>query len=304
MEEINIFVNDLIDQFIGITILLVMFSMGLHSTFGEAFGLLREPGRLFRYLISVVVLVPIVAYLGLTIIPDVDVEAQVGLLLLAGAAGNGLVPKLAQKIGADLKEVTSGLIVLSLVTIVSAPIVLAMTIPPEDVSVDGLEVARIVLMGVVIPILVGAAIRQWWVKAAEIITAPLTKLADSLLTVVVLVIIVKDLDAIIDLGLYTLVVFLGFIVVYMAMGHALGSPGLSDRITLGMFTSNRNNAIAMLVAATALPAALGAIVAYAVLALIVDIAYMTLVGRKLVASEPATEPGPTTKQEDTQPSTS
>ena len=293
MDELSVLINSLIDSAIGLTILLLMFSMGLQSTFAEAFSLLRKPSKLIRYLISVVVLVPIVTFIGLEIIPDVPVEAQVGLLLLSGAAGNALVPKLGEKLGADIKESTSALITLALFSIISAPLVVALAVPPDEISVSGADVANTILNGVVLPVLIGVAIRQWWIKAANLITDPLTKLADSLLSVVVILIILKDLDVILGLGLRTIVVFVGFAIVYKAIGHLIGGPGLLERLQLGMFTSNRNGAIAMLVASSALPEALPAIVAFGVLVLVIDIPYMSLLGRGLMPDE--TTPAPETE---------
>ena len=142
MEQLD----ELLNNLIALTILLVMFGMGLQASVSEAFMALCTPRRLAMLLLASVVLVPVVAYVGTAIVPNVQDQAVVGLMLMAAASGNGLVPKLAERIGSDIKESTSELIVLSLVTIVSAPVVLSLMIPEGLVSVDGLQVAADVVL--------------------------------------------------------------------------------------------------------------------------------------------------------------
>jgi len=286
MEELNILINDIVDTTIALTILLLMFTMGLHSKLKEAFLIWRTPRTLLVYLLSVVVLVPVAAFIVLEVVPDVPVEAKVGALLLAGAAGNAMVPKLSEKLGQDVKVAASILITLCLVTMISAPLVVQLAIPPELVTVDGGAVAATILKGVVIPIFIGVAIRQWWVKAANVITDPLTKIADSMLMVVIVLIIVKDIDVILDMGLITLAVVVGLSATYMAIGHLLGGPTLGGRMQMSMFSGQRNGAVAMLVASSAVPAAIPVIVAFGIIALVMGIAYMTTVGKGLIPDEP------------------
>jgi hypothetical protein len=68
-------------------------------------------------------------------------------------------------------------------------------------------------------------------------------------------------------------------VIYVLIGHLLGGPSLPDRITLGVSTGQRNGAIAMMVAAQAMPEAVPAIVGAGVVVLVVIVLYLGAIGR-------------------------
>lgn len=278
MEELSVLVESLINTMIGLTVLIMLFSTGLGMTFQQVTMLWRKPGKLAKSLLAAVVLAPIAAYgvlkaAGLVI--ELPEEAFVGVMLLSAASGSALAPKLAEKMGADIGEATSLMVTLAIMTILSAPVVVAVTMPPE-LTLSGADVAVTIFKSVLLPLIVGLAIRTWWVRLADIITEPLTKLSNSLLNVVIILIIVKDIDVILGFGLGVLVMLLLLSVIYVLIGHLLGGPSLPDRITLGVSTAQRNGAIAMLVAAQAMPEAVPAIVGAGVVILVVIVLYLGL----------------------------
>jgi BASS family bile acid:Na+ symporter len=181
------------------------------------------------------------------------------------------------------------MVTLAIMTIVSAPVVVAVTMPPE-LTLSGADVAATIFKSVLLPLIVGLAIRTWWVRLADIITEPLTKLSNSLLNVIIILIIVKDLDVILSFELGTMVMILVMSAIYVLMGHLLGGPALPDRITLGVSTAQRNGAIAMMVAAQAMPEAVPAIVGAGVVVLVVIVLYLGFFNKADVdIGEPAAE---------------
>jgi BASS family bile acid:Na+ symporter len=289
MEELSVLIESLINTLIGLTVLILLFSTGLGMTFQQVMVLWRKPGKLAKSLLAAVVLVPFAAYGVLyvaSLVMEVPEEVFVGVMLLSAASGAALAPKLAEKVGADIGEATSLMVTLAIMTIVSAPIVVAVTMPP-DLALPGGDVAATVFKSVLLPLIVGLAIRTWWVRLADIITEPLTKLSNSLLNVIIILIIVKDIDVILDFGLGILVMMLLLSVIYVLIGHLLGGPSLPDRITLGVSTGQRNGAIAMMVAAQAMPEAVPAIVGAGVVVLVVIVLYLGAIGRDTAdAGEP------------------
>ena len=276
MEELSVLIESLINTMIGLTVLIMLFSTGLGMTFQQVTVLWRKPGKLAKSLLAAVVLAPFVSYIVLYVaglIITVPEEVFVGVMLLSAASGSALAPKLAEKMGADIGEATSLMVTLAIMTILSAPIVVAVTMPPE-LTLSGADVAATIFKSVLLPLIVGLAIRTWWVRLADIITEPLTKLSNTLLNVIIILIIVKDLDVILSFGLSILVMVLVLSVIYVLIGHLLGGPSLPDRITLGVSTAQRNGAIAMMVAAQALPEAVPAIVAAGVVVLVVLVLYL------------------------------
>jgi BASS family bile acid:Na+ symporter len=280
-EDIAQTINELLDAGIGLSVLLMMFSMGLAMTFGQAFSIWRQPRKLVVSLLAALVAAPVITYVLVTIFDGVPEEVEVGLLLVAAAGGSGLVPKVAEKIGADITATTSTLVTLALMTILSAPIVVQFAIDADAVDISTADVAGTVVSAIVAPILLGVAIRQWWTRLAELITATLTNISDKLVIVIVLVIILRDFDTMLDFGLGPVLLLFATAALLTGLGHLVGGPEPVSRIELGLFTSQRNGAVALLIATEAMPAAASAVVAYGVAALVIAVTYVSTVGGTL-----------------------
>jgi BASS family bile acid:Na+ symporter len=282
MEDLSALIESLVNTLIGLTVLILLFATGLGLTFQQVTILWRKPGKLAKSLLAAVVLAPVAAY-GLlyaaNLVIEIPQDVFVGVMLLSAASGSALAPKLAEKVGANIGEATSLMVTLAIMTIVSAPIVVAVTMPP-DLALSAGDVAATIFKSLLLPLIMGLAIRTWWVRLADIITEPLTKLSNSLLNVIIILIIVKDLDVILGFGLGVLVVMLLLSALYVLIGHLLGGPSLPDRLALGVSTAQRNGAIAMMVAAQALPSAVPAVVGFGVVVLVVIVLYLGVLGKK------------------------
>lgn len=198
MEELALLVESLLGTLIGLTVVLLLFSTGLTLTFQQVTILWRKPKKLVLSLLAAVVLAPVAAYgvlYAASLVIDIPEEVIVGVMLLSAASGSAVAPKLAEKVGADIADATSLMATLAIATIFSAPIVVALTMPPSF-ALSGLDVAVSIIKSVLLPLIIGLAIRTWWVGLADNIIEPLTKLSNSLMNVIIILFIVKDLDVI------------------------------------------------------------------------------------------------------------
>lgn len=277
-------IQSMIDGLIQLNTILLMFTMGLGMTFGQAFILWRKPKKLLVSLLAAVVLVIVATVLILQganavglVIPA---EVQIALLLMAGASGNALAPGLAVKVGSSKADGISLMVTLALASIVAQPLIVGLFMP-EGVAVSAADVAAVVVGNLLVPLFVGLAIRTWWVRAADYITDPLSKISGFLLQAVVIIVIIKDFNAIIGLGLWIALFIVLMLAVWLGIGHLLGGPELKDRLLLGANSSQRNGAVAMLVALQGMNDAIPALVATGVLALILVVTYFSTVGKKL-----------------------
>lgn len=277
-------IQSMIDGLIQLNTILLMFTMGLGMTFGQAFILWRKPKKLLVSLLAAVVLVIVATVLILQganavglVIPA---EVQIALLLMAGASGNALAPGLAVKVGSSKADAISLMVTLALASIVAQPLIVGLFMP-EGVAVSAADVAAVVVGNLLVPLFVGLAIRTWWVRAADYITDPLSKISGFLLQAVVIIVIIKDFNAIIGLGLWIALFIVLMLAVWLGIGHLLGGPELKDRLLLGANSSQRNGAVAMLVALQGMNDAIPALVATGVLALILVVTYFSTVGKKL-----------------------
>jgi len=293
--ELSASIAELIDRLIQFNTFLLMLTMGLGLTFLKAFVLWQKPAQVVRAVAVAVVGVIVVAVAmsegAAALDLDVPLEARLAVLLMAGAAGNALAPGLAAKIGANAAEAISLMVTLSLASIIAMPVIVATALPslPDGVEVSGGDVLSVVARNMLAPLFVGLAVRTFWVTAADLVTDTLTKISGVMLNVVVVVIILRDFDSIIDLGWVAVVFILVTLGLWLALGHFLGGAEKESRLLLAANSSQRNGAIAMLVAIQGLDQAVPAIVATGVLALLVVVAYFSIVGKAMLGKSPSPE---------------
>jgi predicted Na+-dependent transporter len=142
-------------------------------------------------------------------------------------------------------------------------------------------------------LLIGLAIRTWWVRAANFITEPLSKLAGSLLKVVIIVIILKDLGTMLGFGLWNLLIMGIVIAVWIGLGYimgGIGGGGLPDRITGSAITAWRNGAIVMMVIVQGglveqYPSVLPATIAFQLINMVMIMAFLSMVAKKVKTPE-------------------
>ena len=295
--ELSASIAELINRLIQFNTFLLMLTMGLGLTFREAFVLWQKPAQLMRALgvaVVGVIAVAIAMSEGAAALDlNVPLEARIAVLLMAGAAGNALAPGLATKIGANAGDAISLMVTLSLASIIAMPLIVATALPslPDGVEVSGGDVLSVVARNMLAPLFVGLAVRTFWVVAADLVTEPLTKISGVMLNVVVIVIILRDFDSIIDLGWAAVIFIVITLGLWLALGHSLGGADKESRLLLAANSSQRNGAVAMLVAIQGLDQTVPARAATGVLAMIDVVAYFGTVGKALLAeaSSPATE---------------
>ena len=95
----------------------------------------------------------------------------------------------------------------------------------------------------------------------------MTDVVDKLVVVILVVIILRDFDTMLDFGVGAVVLLFATTLLLTAVGHMLDGPDHASRIELGLFTSQRSGAVALLIATEAMPGAAPAVVAYGVAAL-------------------------------------
>jgi BASS family bile acid:Na+ symporter len=147
---------------------------------------------------------------------------------------------------------------------------------PAHINPD--KIARIVFSSILVPLVLGVAIRRWMPGFAEKIAHPLMVFAISLLAIgaiILLFVVWPTAKALIGNGtvlIIALVVLLGTVA-----GHLLGGPDPTNRTALALSTGARHPAVAFAVATSggADPREeLGAILLYAIIGAILLIPYV------------------------------
>jgi bile acid:Na+ symporter, BASS family len=221
-------------------------SVGLGLTVPQIVAPLRNGRLVVLSLLANFVLAPVAA-IGLARVLGLDEPLAVGLLLVAVAGGAPFLLKLADLAKADMPFAVGLMVVLMVITVGYMPIVLPLLLP--GVSVNPANIARSLILLMLIPLAVGLALRGWQPPTAgrlRAFVAPVSSI--SMIFVVVLTTAGHFGSMVSILGSFGLVAALIFVAICFGIGWVLGGPGAATRGVLSLGTAQRNTAAALVVA--------------------------------------------------------
>jgi BASS family bile acid:Na+ symporter len=222
-----------------------MVAMGLGLTISEITAPLRNVRLVAMSLLANFVLMPAAALL-LARVLRLDEPFGVGLLLLGMAAGAPFLPKLAQIAKGDLAFAVALMVVLMVITVGYLPLVLPMLLP--GVSVNPAQIARSLIVLMLVPLAVALAIKARLPGVAAAVKPWCDRLSTlGLVAVVLLLVVVNFADVVSVFGTRAILAGLLFIAIGYALGWALGGPAAASRPVLGLGTAQRNIAAALVV---------------------------------------------------------
>nr|WP_225316445.1 bile acid:sodium symporter [Haloferax marinisediminis] len=252
--------------------------VGMQLTRGDLFETVRSYNLLARWLLANVVAVPLFAVV-LWFVFDLSDPLLTGLVLISLAPGAPFIPRLVLLAGEDSKqalELTASLTVVAAVLVpVFATGVLVLIELHEGVSL--FRFLGPLLLVLVVPIVVGALVRDLRPALATRATKPLARISNLSLVAALAVIVILDPGGIIRIllslvGTGTLLILLVFIIGSIAIGWLIGGPTAEGRRILGLACAARNIGVALFAVTGAFPDsnADSAIVAYTVLMFVVS----------------------------------
>jgi BASS family bile acid:Na+ symporter len=259
-----------------ITIVAVVFATGLATTTADLAYLAHRPGLLCRSLLATVIIAPIVAVLLFRLLP---IGAATAIAIIAGSLAPGLptVPRTGEKAGGNFAFATSLMFTTTSLAVITIPIWLAVLrhFVNIDVAVSLGSIAKLLATGLLLPLVVGVAVRRFAARFATRIAGPVGAFANALLPGLALVVLLVGLGALRELGWISFVVMIVVPLISLLVGHALGGPEPRDRTVLGIANAGRFPALAALIATTSFPEihALPAVIAYFVIANLVVLPY-------------------------------
>jgi len=227
--------------------LLSVSALGLKATFSDATYLFRHPRQLGLALLSMNVLMPFLAVV-LALLFNLHPAVKIALVALSVSPVPPIFPKKALKQGGK-DDYSIGLLV---ATAVMAIVVIPITMEtsgrvggvPLHMSVG--SVTKVVFITVLVPLLVGIALRAAAATFAERISEPFGFVATALLLLSVLPVLFGSIHTIFSLvGDGTLLSFGGFALVGYTIGYLLGGPETENRRVLALATASRHPALAV-----------------------------------------------------------
>ena len=223
-----------------------MLSVGFSYTLRELIEPLRNARLVIGALVANFVLVPLLAY-AITGFLSLGEGREIGLLLVAAAAGAPFLIKLTQAADGDLALASGLLVLLVVVTIGYMPIVVPLIVPEAEVS--ALSIAMPLVLTMLLPLVIGLFIDAKFERWADRLQ-PLMNKASSIALVVLLVTrLLTNFGRILDVfGTGAILAALLFIAGAFVIGYLLGMTGRGTREELGLATAQRNIAAATVVA--------------------------------------------------------
>ena len=223
-----------------------MLAMGLSLTITQIVAPLRNARLVLLALLANFVLVPFLAYLIGLVIPLGD-GLRVGLILVSTAAGAPFLPKLAQAARGNTALSVGLMVLLMVVTILYMPIVLPLLI--QGVTVDPWDIARSLIVLMLIPLAVGLFIKARYAPTAAQLQPHMAQASTFALALLLVTGLLSNLSAMLSIiGTGGFIAALLFLAGAFVIGYFLGGKDAQTRSVLGLGTAQRNLAAALVVA--------------------------------------------------------
>jgi bile acid:Na+ symporter, BASS family len=238
-----------------ISIILNVVALGLNATLDDATYLFRHPRKLARAILSMYVLMPLLA-LGLAMTFNLHPAVKIALVALAVSPVPPIFPKKALKAGGSGDYSVGLLVATAVLAIIVIPIMMTIfeRISGVPLQMSARSVAALVFASVLVPLLVGIALRGALPILAQEAVRPLSIFATVLLVLSVLPVVFGSLRTILSLiGDGTLLGFAAFALAGYFIGDVLGRPEFEKRQVLSLATASRHPAIAAAIAHTNFP---------------------------------------------------
>ena len=224
-----------------------MLAMGLNLTVKQIVEPLRNTRLVILALIANFILVPILAYLIISVIP-LEQGLATGLILMATAAGAPFLPKLAQAAKGNLALAVGLMVLLMVVTIIYMPIVLPLLL--QGVEVNPWDIAKSLIIMMLVPLGIGLFIKARYESTAESLQPHMSQTSTVAIAILMVTGIVLNFSAIVGvIGTGAIIAILVFLVVALILGYFLGGAESGTRSVLGLGTAQRNLSAALVVAA-------------------------------------------------------
>jgi bile acid:Na+ symporter, BASS family len=246
---------------IPLTLFTVMLALGLGLPADALAQWRRHWPLLLRAEVATCLLVPLIGFALLSTPParTLSVEARHAIALMAACPSAPLILRKAGKSGGD--HSLAGLLQVgaALAAIVTVP--LLADLGEWVFGVDGWDVLpRQVALQVgkvqLLPLLLGVVLRRSFPAAVERLRAPIDRLANGLLILLVVAVLAKTAPLLLSFGagnLAALALMALLVALSLALGYGAAGEGRERRITTALVTSMRNPGLALLLASTYAP---------------------------------------------------
>ena len=285
--------QQLVSLTLQLSIVCIVFSLGLASTMADLLFMWRRPGLLLRSLVAMLVVMPVVA-VGLTVWFDVRNTSEIALIAMAISPMPPLLPRREAKAGGLQPYAVSLLATLALLAIVTIPlsVELLAAVSRRPLVAPASAIARLAFISVLLPLVAGIAVRAW-TTFGERLVRPASQLGNLLLVIGSLLLLSGTWQGIWGaIGDGTVAMVAAFVAVGLVVGRLFGGPDPRQATVLGLSTACRHPAITLSIASANFPdERFGAtVVLYLLVGLVLLTPYVMWSRVRIAAGEDSREP--------------
>jgi BASS family bile acid:Na+ symporter len=288
---------DLLSLLTKISIVLIVFSTGMSGKRGSLGMLLRQPSLLFRSLLSMLVLAPLLAVVLATSL-QLPGAVKIAIVMMAVSPVPPFLPSKAIRAGGSQAYVISLLAISAIVSIVTAPLSLHLMddLFGLSMNIPHIEIAKPLLVSVLVPLVAGLV----FARLAPGISASWARIVAGVGSILLIAVVLPQLVTLAPalrelVGDGTLLAIAAFAVSALFIGHLLGGPVEENRSVLALCTATRHPFIAIVLIQEnfaseklAVPAVFMALIVTAV----ASIPYVRMRKAKFARGAPQTAPVP------------
>lgn len=289
MKELIITILKLIAP---ISVAVVVFAQGLEISPSQVMIYFKErQGLMLRSLLAVLVLVPAVALVIILLLKP-SPGVAIGLVILVACPPAPLMMKATPKLGKGSAAFMASLhLSLAALAFFTVPIGLYLMSMPLvfHADIDLLKMAVILGRTILIPIILGMAIRYFFPRFADTAGPRLDKAGGIGLLVVVLIALAKFYPFLLQMDAWSYLVMFVVSAVALSIGHWLGPIDPSERTTLAVESGVRHPVLAITIAVSnfTLEEALPVLIPCVLVFIFVAMIYLLWRKKSFAASKPA-----------------
>jgi bile acid:Na+ symporter, BASS family len=262
-----------------VSIMLTLFGFGLRATREDLLYLLRRPRVLVRSLMAMFVVMPVFAIL-MTRLGSFNRAVVIALIALSISPVPPFLPRKVTKSGGHGPYSLGLMVTAASFSVVYVPLAVYVIGKyfNRPFAMGAGAVAKLIVLSVLAPLAAGIVFRKVAPGTAERIADPLGRIAGIVLLIGVLCVLAFSLPTAWPLiGNGTILAFIAFAIVGLAVGHFLGGPGSEQRVTLALSTASRHPALALAIAGVNVPderRVIYAVLLYLVVSALITIPYV------------------------------
>ena len=223
-----------------------MASMGLSLKMNQIIEPLKNVRLVVLALVANFVIVPTAAFLVARLF-RLDQPLEIGLILLATAAGAPFLPKLAEAAKGNIAFAVGLMVLLMVVTIIYLPLVLPLLL--QGVEVSPWDIAKSLIIMMLLPLAIGLFINARYEEVASKVQPTFGQASNIAILVLTVLGLVLNFRSMLDLvGTWGIVAGMIFIVTSLLIGYLLGGSDSDIKSVMGLGTGQRNISAALVVA--------------------------------------------------------